>query len=276
MDRAKATTEWRREKIFLLALCFVLGFAGDACPATSVVVPIPPPRPPGLQSPEPHPPEPHPPELPQPVPRPPEPRPPELGPPARAPVPAPALAPDDSCARVMASGRFVAETVAPLSGIGGCGIAAPLKLEAVILADGRRVQLEPELVLRCDFAAAFADWVREDVAPAVEAVGGGLVKILGAGGYECRSRNRVEGAITSEHGKGNALDLSGFGLADGRALLIERPADALEWLTPIHDSACARFSTVLGPGADGFHAAHLHVDLEARRNNAHLCEWDLE
>jgi len=176
----------------------------------------------------------------------------------------------------MASGRFVAETVAPLSGPGGCGIAAPLKLEAIVLADGRRVRLEPELVLRCDFAAAFADWVREDVAPAVEAVGGGLSKILGAGGYECRSRNRIEGAITSEHGKGNALDLSGFGLADGRALLIERPADALEWLTPIHDSACARFSTVLGPGADGFHAAHLHVDLETRRNNGHLCQWDLE
>ena len=257
MESAKVRTKRRVEKNWLLALCVVLGFPGEVR-STSVVVPTPPPRPPGLQSPELRPSEP----------RPPQPRPP--------PTAAPAPAPDESCARVMASGRFVAETVAPLSEPGGCGIAAPLKLEAVILADGRHVRLEPEPVLRCDFAAAFADWVREDVAPAVEAVGGGLAKILGAGGYECRSRNRVEGAITSEHGKGNALDLSGFGLADGRALLIERPADELEWLTPIHDSACARFSTVLGPGADGFHEAHLHIDLEARRNNGHLCEWDLE
>ena len=52
MDRAKATTERRRETNFLLALCVVLGFPGDACPATSVVIPTPPPRPPGLQSPE--------------------------------------------------------------------------------------------------------------------------------------------------------------------------------------------------------------------------------
>ena len=150
MDRAKAMTERRREKIFLLALCFVLGFAGDACPATSVVVPIPPPRPPGLQTP------------PESQPR--QPRPPELGPPERAPVPAPAsasaLAPDESCARVMANGRFVSETVAPLSGPGGCGIAAHLKLEAVILLDGRRVRLTwaslgQELLLSYDPARLF-------------------------------------------------------------------------------------------------------------------------
>ena len=74
MDRAKATTERRRETIFLLALCVVLGFPGDACSATSVVIPTPPPRPPGLQSPELGTPEPPPPEPP-----PPEPPPPDVG-----------------------------------------------------------------------------------------------------------------------------------------------------------------------------------------------------
>jgi len=40
-------------------------------------------------------------------------------------------------------------------------------------------------------------------------------------------------------------------------------------------SACARFSTVLGPGSDGNHEEHIHLDLAARRNNYKLCEWDV-
>jgi hypothetical protein len=40
-------------------------------------------------------------------------------------------------------------------------------------------------------------------------------------------------------------------------------------------TACLRFSTVLGPGADAFHAQHLHVDLAVRRNGLHLCQWTL-
>ena len=30
-------------------------------------------------------------------------------------------------------------------------------------------------------------------------------------------------------------------------------------------SACARFTTVLGPASDGFHENHVHVDLAERR-----------
>lgn len=36
--------------------------------------------------------------------------------------------------------------------------------------------------------------------------------------FECRGRNRIASAKLSEHGKGNAVDLRIFRLADGRAL----------------------------------------------------------
>ena len=39
--------------------------------------------------------------------------------------------------------------------------------------------------------------------------------------------------------------------------------------------ACARFSTVLGPGSDGHHEEHIHVDLAERRGGYKMCEWDV-
>ena len=41
-------------------------------------------------------------------------------------------------------------------------------------------------------------------------------------------------------------------------------------------TACLRFATVLGPGADADHAQHVHVDLEARRHGTHICQWNLQ
>jgi hypothetical protein len=32
---------------------------------------------------------------------------------------------------------------------------------------------------------------------------------------------------------------------------------------------------VLGPGSDGYHEEHIHLDLEPRRNNYKICEWDV-
>ncbi len=176
----------------------------------------------------------------------------------------------------MTSGRLVAVLVAPVVGPGQCGIAAPLQLSAIILADGARVPMEPEPLLRCDFAEALADWVRKDIAPLAQTAGGGLTKILGSDGYECRGRNREIGAIISEHATGNALDLRGFKLHDGRTFLIESANEDLDSMTQIRDTSCARFTTVLGPGSDGYHQSHMHVDLEVRHNGYRICQWDME
>jgi hypothetical protein len=47
------------------------------------------------------------------------------------------------------------------------------------------------------------------------------------------------------------------------------------WRETIKASVCARFSTVLGPGSDGNHEEHIHLDLAERRNNYKVCEWDV-
>jgi hypothetical protein len=43
----------------------------------------------------------------------------------------------------------------------------------------------------------------------------------------------------------------------------------------LRKSACAQFTTVLGPGSDGSHEDHIHVDLLERRGGYRICEWDV-
>jgi hypothetical protein len=38
---------------------------------------------------------------------------------------------------------------------------------------------------------------------------------------------------------------------------------------------CARFSTVLGPGSDGYHEDHIHLDLMERHNDYRICQWSV-
>ena len=44
--------------------------------------------------------------------------------------------------------------------------------------------------------------------------------------------------------------------------------------TVLH-SVCARFTTVLGPGSDGYHEDHIHLDLMERHNNYKICQWNV-
>jgi hypothetical protein len=93
--------------------------------------------------------------------------------------------------------------------------------------------------------------------------------------YDCRGRNRIAGARTSEHGRGNALDLKGFTLVGGKYVELTDPQVARGYRENLRNSLCARFSTVLGPGSDGYHENHIHMDLGERRSGYRSCHWDV-
>ena len=42
------------------------------------------------------------------------------------------------------------------------------------------------------------------------------------------------------------------------------PIVAKEFRERVRAAACGRFSTVLGPGSDGYHESHIHLDLAER------------
>ena len=97
----------------------------------------------------------------------------------------------------------------------------------------------------------------------------------GLGGYECRGRNRVAGAKLSEHATGNAVDIQSFVFSDKNSATITDVAKDDALFAQVKLTTCARFTTVLGPGSDGYHEDNLHLDLEPRRNDKHFCRWQL-
>jgi hypothetical protein len=169
----------------------------------------------------------------------------------------------------------VAVALDPMAWDNGCTAAAPVGMTAVKLVSGRQVELKPAAVLRCPTALAIARWVREDLAPLAERLGSGIERIDVAASFSCRPRNSVFGAVMSEHGKANALDIRALHLADGRKITIENSDGPREFLAGMRQSACTRFTTVLGPGSDRDHETHLHVDLAERRGGYRICQWNL-
>jgi len=150
-----------------------------------------------------------------------------------------------------------------------------VQLQGVVLPDQTKVALTPPATLRCPMAEQLADWLRDDVAPTLAEFGPPLRVLDNFDSYECRGRNRVRAAALSEHGRADAIDVRGFRLADGREINLTDVNAAKDLRQKIRSSACARFSTVLGPGSDGYHEEHIHLDLAERRNGYKLCQWDL-
>lgn len=189
-----------------------------------------------------------------------------------------ALTPTQSACRVrLTAERAIAPSIDDIEGPGGCGSVDLVRLEAVMLSNGgSRVEIRPPAVLRCVMAEAVVDWVRDDLAK-LAAVGFGspLRSVQNYAAYHCRSRNNILGGITSEHGKGNALDVGSITLVNGMTIEPTDPKVSREFREGWKSSVCARFSTVLGPGSDQFHENHIHVDLKERRNAYSMCQWEI-
>jgi hypothetical protein len=118
--------------------------------------------------------------------------------------------------------------------------------------------------MRCPLARNFSNWVRYGVAPAArQLLGSDLVRIESYGTYVCRP---IAGSQRlSEHGRANAVDVAVFVLADGRRVSVLdgwQSSDDRErrFLRAVHQSACKRFRTVLGPEYNAAHANHFHFD----------------
>ena len=145
----------------------------------------------------------------------------------------------------------------------GCGVASPVRVYSV-----SGVALSRPSVMNCPTALALRDWVDDSVKPTIGRLGGGVSELHVAAHYACRTRNNRPGAKISEHGKGNAIDISGLTLANGQSLTVSG-----DWWDPVkgklmramHRGACGPFDTVLGPDADRYHQDHFHFDKRGGR-----------
>jgi hypothetical protein len=196
--------------------------------------------------------------------------------PAEQAAPATPAAPQPSACRLaLTEDIAIAPSIPDIKGPGGCGGTDLVRLETIVLPDKKRVALTPAATLRCSMATEIADWVRADIAPLTQKLGSEITTLDNYDSYECRGFNRIPGAHLSEHGRANALDVRAFKLADGRSIALTDPHVAHETREAVLQSACSRFVTVLGPGSDGYHEEHIHLDLMEHQNKFKLCHWDI-
>ncbi len=156
------------------------------------------------------------------------------------------------------------ETVGRVPGkIAACGIEDAVRVRSV-----SGVTLSPEALINCPTVKALKSWVENGAKPAFRRRGP-LVEMTVAASYTCRTRNNQAGARVSEHGKGNAIDISGFKMRDGELVTVLDGWGRGTTLKPLRSAwkaACGPFGTVLGPGSDGYHRDHIHLDTAGYRS----------
>lgn len=127
------------------------------------------------------------------------------------------------------------------------------------------IRLTQAVTVECGTVTALKEWIDTEMRPAFGQRD--VAKLRIAAHYACRGRNNKRNARISKHGKGKALDISGFIFTDGTEWTIQR--DYNKQIRKAHKGACGIFGTTLGPGSDGFHEDHLHFDTASYRSGSY-------
>jgi hypothetical protein len=160
--------------------------------------------------------------------------------------------------------QYIQPAAHEIDGPSICGLTRPLKATAL---QGGAVLFNTTQTLDCPMIAELDAWLSDVVQPAAMArFGQAVAQLDSMGSYNCRGMNNQAGARLSEHSFGNALDIGGFQLADGRKITLVHDwtrgdPETQAFLRDVHRGACSHFTTVLAPGSNPFHYNHIHVDL---------------
>ena len=145
----------------------------------------------------------------------------------------------------------------------GCSVVGTVQLRD-LAGDTRRLGVSNLGPVTCELGQAFAAWARYGADRAARQIlGQGLRSIETMGSYSCRD---VAGTgRRSAHATAAAIDVGGFVLEDGRRITVQGGWDGVSeaerrFLRTVHQSACRRFGTVLGPDYNAAHRDHLHVE----------------
>ncbi len=122
------------------------------------------------------------------------------------------------------------------------------------------VALNPPATLTCEEATALSIWIVKGLQPVFNNT---VVGMNVADSYSCRPRNNVCGARISEHGTGNAIDIAGFVTNTGKTYSVADNYTSA--IRAAQKAGCGIFHTILGPGSDGYHETHLHLDVAPYR-----------
>lgn len=157
----------------------------------------------------------------------------------------------------------------------GKGCSIPYPVEVTELSGG--IQIKPAAKLNCQITDAFAQWVKNELAPAARLrYLSGVSSIRQLSSYSCRTMNSKRGAPMSEHASGNAIDVGKITLNNGQSIAVRKPGffsfREKSLLKTVRSDSCKYFTTVLGPGSDIHHRDHFHFDLRTRKAGYRHCD----
>lgn len=166
----------------------------------------------------------------------------------------------DICVSVVKASGAKAKRDSISSPSAGCGMDEGLLLEQSRISYGGGIKLT------CPATAALLMWERHVVAKAAaDHLGSEVTRVRHYGTYVCRNVNHEKNARRSGHARGDAIDIAGFDLGDGRRISVLKDwgKDTPEgrFLTDVHEGACGLFSAVLGPDYNALHANHFHFEM---------------
>jgi hypothetical protein len=175
--------------------------------------------------------------------------------------------PYTACLKDLRDSRVAFEPVGEYETGGSCGIANPVRVSAA------PVDWNKPGVMSCEMARTVARFEAEVVQPlALRHFGQRVVRLNHMGTYDCRTQRTTKAATAgriSEHSKGQALDLGGFGLADGTVVSVKKDwrgaGQKSEFLQAVAQASCQTFNVVLTPNHDRLHQDHLHLDIGPHR-----------
>ena len=146
---------------------------------------------------------------------------------------------------------------------GSCNVEQPYRLTA--LGPGGRTTLQPGAILDLDMVHGLVRWEQGMQAAAKATLGEPIASIHIAASYHCRTMNHRRRARMSEHGKANAIDVSEFVTASGKRITVRSDSKGegakSSFIKAVRATTCDVFQVVLGPGSDGMHEDHIHMDL---------------
>jgi hypothetical protein len=154
------------------------------------------------------------------------------------------------------------EPMAPIAK-GSCSVKRPYRLTA--LGPSGRTALPPAATLDLGMVHGLVRWEEGMQAAAKATLGEPIAAIHVAASYDCRTMNHRRRARMSEHGKANAIDVSEFVTASGKRITVRADSKGggakASFLKAVRATTCDVFQVVLGPGSDGMHEDHIHMDL---------------
>ncbi|HEI8865451.1 extensin family protein [Serratia sp. AKBS12] len=166
-----------------------------------------------------------------------------------------------ACIRALAQARdagYVAfRQVADVTG--DCPLVAPIRVQSF-----GQVKLSSSFLASCPLALSSTMFVTQVAAPlAQRQLGTRLTRIDHLGSYACRNIYHRPAGRLSEHATADAWDVSGFRMANGQRLRIEKqwskPTDSGIYLRTVFNDGCGFFGNALGPEYNAAHANHFHL-----------------